>query len=861
MPSAMGKFIGIDFGTDKCSMAVLEDDSVHVIPGAEGEETTPNAVSFTPHGVVAGSAAIRELIRNPEGTITGAKRLLGRKFHSQEVQWLAGGFPYPIVAAPSGDAHLHVGDNSYSPEEITSFLLQHLREAAEKALETTVDAVITVPSWWDELSRRALLTAAKLAGLRVKSLMNATSAAAVMCGAMADKRQMITVLDFGAGGFDVSLVNTHPGGVEVLATASDPLLGGNDIDRRLVAHWLISHRERTDVDLSRDPAALVWLRLHAREHRHLLSDRDRTDVVTRTFLSSDGDEVTIELPSMTRKELTDLIGDELNRLLDPCSWVFDDTQLGTDDVDAVILVGGLARMPAVQEKVEAMFRKPPLVLSNADHLCALGAARFSASLEHKKLHRLDLSEVIGCSTGIRVSGGAFSPVIRRNHPIPCREASVFRTARDDQERIVFDVFQGESEVAADNLYVGRFALDGLLGERNFETTFRLDRNGLLHIALCDPRTQIDRRVPILRGGGLTERELAKLKAERGKRMAVTADGEMDQPTPRPKRVETSTLTPRPSPNMRTKPPQTLPHGSGLERLQREAPIEMDADSLIGTTLGERYIVEALLGEGGMGRVYRARHNVLEKEFAIKVLHPELASSKTLADRFIGEARAASAIKSRHVIDISDFGALDDGTGFFVMEYLAGVTLHEYLKKRLRIPTELLVRIAVQLAEGLGDAHELDIVHRDLKPSNVMIAEHKHVLRVTILDFGIAKRPTSTGGAAITRSGVMVGTPEYMAPEQIQGGQVDGRTDLYALGIMMYELAAGRRPFDAESQAELLMQQVYEAARPLSEAAPNADCGPELEAIIFRCMAKEPAERFASAHEVADALRTLTQFVS
>jgi serine/threonine-protein kinase len=285
---------------------------------------------------------------------------------------------------------------------------------------------------------------------------------------------------------------------------------------------------------------------------------------------------------------------------------------------------------------------------------------------------------------------------------------------------------------------------------------------------------------------------------------------------------------------------------------------MDADSLIGSTLGDRYVVQSLLGEGGMGRVYRAKHTVLEKDFAIKVLHPELASSKTLADRFIGEARAASAIKSRHVIDISDFGALDDGTGYFVMEYLAGVTLHEYLRQHTRVAMPQLIQIGMQIAEGLSDAHELHIVHRDLKPSNVMIAEHKQTVRVTILDFGIAKRPTSTGAGAITRSGVMVGTPEYMSPEQIQGGDVDGRTDLYALGIMLYELAAGQRPFDAESQAELLMQQVYEPPRPLHAVAPDTDCTPEFEALILRCMAKEPHERFASAHQVAERLRAMAR---
>jgi molecular chaperone DnaK len=857
----MGRFIGIDFGTYRCAMAVLDGDSAMVIRTNEGEDSIPSTVAFSSRGILCGAAAEKQLVANPDGTVFSIKRLLGRKYHSAEVQWLAGSYPYPIVAALSGDAHVHVADEAYSPEEIASFLLEKMRVAAEASLRGPVDAVITVPGYWDELNRRAVLAAAKLAGLRVKSLINSTSAAAIMCGLAADTRQTIAVLDFGAGGFDVALVTTHPGGAEVVAVAGDPLLGGDDLDRRLVAHWLLRHREKSGEDLSGDPNVLSWLRGAAVAAKHELSYRDSIAEQKQHIMTSSGEDVELVLDALGRSEFAGLISDELSRLLQPLRWAFDDAQLGTDDVDAVFLVGGLARVPAVQEQVRMLFRKPPHALGTADHIVALGAARYSAALERRAGARFDLKEVVGCSTGIRVTGGQFVPVIRRNHPIPCREARQFRTARDDQERIVFDVFQGESEVAADNLYVGRFELAGLAGpqagDRNLDTAFRLDRNGLLHIALCDARTGIDKDVPVERAGGLTDRQIAQLRAQRAQRTAPRPVSTDPPPTPRPERVVASTLTPLPPENqLRTRPPQTRPFGSTKVNTDPDGDtIEMESDALIGMTLSGRYVVEELIGEGGMGRVYRARHNMLDKDFAIKVLHPELASSRHLAQRFIEEARAASSIKSRHVIDISDFGALPDGTGFFVMEYLNGRTLHDLMGDDEAVDLPRLLSIGVQLAEGLSDAHELDIVHRDLKPANVMcVARKDGLLRCIILDFGIAKRPTSHSGGAVTHAGVMVGTPEYMAPEQIQRGSVDGRSDIYSLGVILYELAAGRRPFDAEATAELLMQQVYERARPILSVFPEAEITPEVEAIIMRCLEKEPARRYKTAHQLAEVLR-------
>ncbi|MEM9694883.1 MAG: serine/threonine-protein kinase, partial [Myxococcota bacterium] len=324
----------------------------------------------------------------------------------------------------------------------------------------------------------------------------------------------------------------------------------------------------------------------------------------------------------------------------------------------------------------------------------------------------------------------------------------------------------------------------------------------------------------------------------GARVGGGRPAEGDTPT-----MQAQVLTPRNAP-LPPPPPDTT--------------IEVGADSLVGTVLGDRYQIEEIIGEGGMGRVYLARHRLLGKQFAIKVLHPELAANRELAERFVREARAASSIDSDHVVDISDFGLLGDGTGYFVMEYLDGKNLEERLDAEGPQPAAAVRRIAIQVADALRGAHAQAIVHRDLKPSNIVLSERKGRDFCKILDFGIAKSPTSDSGSGqtiVTQVGVMMGTPHYMAPEQIDG-EVDPRSDIYALGIVMFEMVAGNPPFDAESIAELLAQQKWTKTPSIRDAYPPADCSDELEHIIRRCLAKKPEERFQSAAEIMGALEAL-----
>ena len=429
----MATLLAIDFGTHRCSMAYMGPEGAQVITSQAGTPNIPAAVAFTSEGVLAGQDAVDQAVTNPEGTVFSIKRLLGRKFQSPEVQWLAGSFPYPIVASNDGDAHLHVAGRVYSPEEIASYLLEHLRELAESHLGGPVEAVITVPSFMDELGRRALLTAAKLAGLRVKLLLSATSAAAIMC--LSDRRQTLAILDLGAGGFDVALISADPKGMTVMATAGDPMLGGDDIDRRLGAAWLLDQAERTGEDLSGDPVVLRWVLEHARTVKHELSYKQRTEAMLKPLVKADGTKAIVQIPEMTREQLADLVAEDTGRLLEPCHWAFEDAQIKPRKIKAVYVVGGMARMPAVQDAVETMFSQSPRTLGNADHIVALGAARCATAIFGTAEDATTLREVLGASVGLKVSGGRFEPVIRRNQPTPCKETRIFRTARADQDRI------------------------------------------------------------------------------------------------------------------------------------------------------------------------------------------------------------------------------------------------------------------------------------------------------------------------------------------------------------------------------------------------------------------------------------------
>jgi molecular chaperone DnaK len=852
--------IGIDLGTGHCSVAAVKGGDPRLIGGL-----VPNVVSFGDEGVSVGDLAAKQGGDRPQATITSFMRLIARKFHSPQVEWLQACTSYQLVAAANGDVAVQVDGRDYTPQEIASHTLEYLRSIAERELDESVDeAVIAVPSCFDNLQRRGVLDAARLAGLRVTQLINSTTAAAVAYAAFEQKSKRIGIIDFGAGSFEVSIVDLDGGNISVLATAGDPLLGGDDIDRRIVLHMLDACLEQRGADLSTVPGALMRFGEVARKIKHHLSRITKTKRITMRDLPTLGPAtIDFEVPEYTRRQLVELISHELASLKEPSRWAFEDASLGTDDLDDVIITGGMARMPAVKSAIQYLFRQTPVRPAVSDVIVALGAARFAAARagDHDPVL---VSDVTPHTTGIKVRQARFVPVIGRNRRLPCREMKLFRTSAQDS--VLLELFQGEHELTGDNTYLGRFALDKVPEGGQFPVAFHIDTSGTLRICIVDYKTGDETPLEVQWSGGLTEQEIESLGEQRLLRTIPSGGPLASTPHPKLKPVtlrmkDTSPgIDEAPSKRFQRTEVPPLPKKRGTmasanEPLSQPGAIEVGQDSLVGTVLSDRYMIESVIADGGMGRVYLAQHQLLKKRFAIKVLHPELSRNRDIAERFVREAQAASSISSDHVVDISDFGQLPDGTGYFVMEYLEGATLETILDNQGPLPSIMVRSVGIQVADGLRGAHDRDIVHRDLKPANIVLIERSdHPNFCKILDFGIAKAPTSDTGdqSVVTMVGVMMGTPHYMAPEQIDG-VVDYRSDIYAVGILLYEMITGLPPFDADSVAEVLAMHKWGEVPPIHDTLEDADCPGGLENVILKCLEKDVDDRYQSAAELAEAL--------
>lgn len=845
----------------------------------------PAAVALDPKGaVLVGERAERYALHHPRRTVFSIKRLLGRKVYAPEVTWLAGAMPAELVPRDNGDASVHIGDRRVSPEELAAYVLRHvvhrLREQSGVEPERTV---IATSAFFEVAQRNALMNAATIAGLEVRRFVE-SGAAAVLSLGLAPDVDRAAVVDLGGGYFDVSVMQRQATGWKLLASAGDALLGGDDLDRRILDHLVTSFLERHGSDLTQSASSLHRIRLAAREAKHQLTGTLSSHPIRVPMLAAVSDtRIDLEHPPMLRDELNKLWQDELESLWPPCVQLFDDLGLGTEDLDELILLGGTLEIPSVRKVFAGLFRTEGSRPDGWAGLAAHGAAKMA-----RRAGRGDelIQSTLPHTLSVKIRGGRVSPIVARNRALPCVEQRPFATPRSDQEALVFEVYQGESELARENIYVGRFRLHGLGEGRQHFVRFDVDQRGLLSVSASEEgKSRREYPAEMMLSSGLTPAECESIAASlsgaidletalaRSVGASETGAPVILDSTPAPK---SKSVMPPPSedappssrsyrprrPTLRTDAgvvtlngmdPPTIPSHRDPSRDRLTTPastVPLAGDSIIGSTIAGRYKVDAVLGEGGMGRVYRASHHILDRQFAVKVLHPELSSNDILVKRFMREAQSAARIDSDYVIDILDFGELEDGTSYFVMEFLEGVTLGEELLLGA-LPIDRLKDIAMQISKGLAAAHKLGIVHRDLKPNNITLVDRGDRPLVKILDFGIAKSPTSDG-QALTLVNSIVGTPHYMAPEQIFG-VVDGRTDIYALGIVMYEMATGEVPFDEESVALLLSKQRNETPDPPSRHPGGEDCPPELDAIIMKCLEKEKDKRFQTAEEVTQAL--------
>ena len=535
----MSKIIGIDLGTTNSAFAYMVAGKPEVITNAEGDRTTPSVVAVTKKGErLVGKVAQRQRVTNPKNTIYGIKRLIGRKFEDKEVQRDLDIMPYKIVKKGDGVA-VEMDGKTYTPEEVSAMILSKIKADAEAFLgEKVTEAIITVPAYFDDSQRQATKDAGKIAGLEVKRIINEPTAAALAYGLEKKSEEKIVVFDLGGGTFDVSILELGDGVFEVKSTNGDTHLGGEDFDNVIVNFLCDQFKDESGIDIKNDAAAMQRVKDEAEKAKKELSSAKETEI-NLPFLSADSDGPKHFEYTLTRSKMEELVAPLLDRLAGPVEKALKDAKLKTSDINEVVMVGGMTRMPAVVEKVKALFGKEPMQGVNPDEVVAFGAAIQGGVLQGDVKDVL-LLDVTPLSLGIETMGGVSTKLIERNTTIPTSKSETFSTAADNQPQVEIHVLQGEREMAADNKSLGRFILDGIApaprGVPQIEVTFNIDANGILNVTARDKGTGKEQSITIQNSGNMSKEDIEKAQKDaelhadedKKKREAIDARNKLEQ---------------------------------------------------------------------------------------------------------------------------------------------------------------------------------------------------------------------------------------------------------------------------------------------------------------------------------------------